>query len=523
MTAFAARSRGDGSGARPVGEALAFWLPAAMAAGYAAWFWSNPIGGGAWSPFGDNPMHGDSKFLIDFNRYRTAGYPVFLDAVAAVFGSADAAPKVQLVLTAASVWFLAWSAARAAAAPRLAPALALALFAASSAARFHAYILTEALFVPLLCVMAGFLALAAARPALGAAFAAALACGLAIAARPAGLGLLAVWPALLWFAWGRLAGRRLRFAAAIAAPLAACALAEAAAWRAAHPAPVERPNVAGRMLFAKAHTTEARTPPRLAADADAAAFLADARAAAAPARALAAAAPDWRTRAFALEYAESRFFIAFYRDPFLPRAAALAARRGTTVDGFLGAAALAALLAAPGEWARNAWTHYRALWTHHSIYGAEFLRRRGAWLARIDDLRARGGETSAPARRGPQPEWLAAANRAATAASFLASIAVLAAAALRRSRGPGPGAALAAAALCALAVHGYFALSAAVNHVHMRYSAAMWPLQVTYCALPVWLAVRAISERAARRRSPCRRRALRRDRIRRACPERVDG
>ena len=486
---------------RPSGETLAFGAPAVMAAAYVAWFWSNPIGGGAWSPLGDDPMHGDAIGYIRFNRYRTAGYPVFLDLVAAVFGSVEAAPRVQLALAAASVWFLAWSAARAAAAPRLAPALALALFAASSAARFHAYILTEALFVPLLCVMAGFLALAVARPVPGAAGAAALACGLAIAVRPAGIGLLAVWPALLWLAWGRLAGRRLRFAAAIAAPLAACALAEAAAWRAAHPALVERPNLAGRMLFAKAHMTEARTPPRLAADADTAAFLAGARAAAAPARALATAAPDWRTRAFALEYAESRFFIAFYRDPFLPRVAALAARRGTTVDGFLGAAALSTLLAAPGEWARNAWTHYRALWTHHSIYGAEFLRRRGAWLARIDDLRARGGEAAAPARRGPQPEWLAAANRAATAASFLASIAVLAAAALRRPRGVGggPGAALAAAALCALAVHGYFALSAAVNHVHLRYAAAMWPLQAVYCALPAWLAVRAIAARAARR------------------------
>ena len=499
MTAFAARIRGGGSGSRPVGAALAFWLPAAMAAGYAAWFWSNPIGGGAWSPFGDGPMHGDSKFLIDFHRYRTAGYPVFLDAVAAVFGSAEAAPRVQLVLTAGSVWFLAWAAARAAAAPGLAPALALALFAASSAARFHAYILTEALFVPLLCVMAGFLALAAARPAPRTAFAAALACGLAIAARPAGLGLLAVWPALLWLAWGRLAGRRLRFAAAIAAPLAACGLAEAAVWRAAHPAPVERPNVAGRMLFAKAHATEARPPPGLAADADTAAFLADTRATTAPARALAAAAPDWRTRAFALEYAESRLFIAFYRDPFLPRAEALAARRGTTVDGVLGAAALSTLLAAPGEWARNAWTHYRALWTHHSIYGAEFLRRRGAWFARLDGPRALGVEAAPPARRGPQPAWLAAANRAATAASFFVSIAALAAAAPCRPRGAGPGAAVAAAALCALAVHGYFALSAAVNHVHLRYAAAMWPLQAAYCVLLAWLAVRAVAARARRR------------------------
>ena len=147
------------------GETLAFGAPAVMAAAYVAWFWSNPIGGGAWSPFGDDPMYGDAIGYIHFNRYRTAGYPVFLDLVAAVFGSVEAAPRVQLALAAASVWLLAWSAARAAAAPGLAPALALVLFAVSSATRFHAYILSEALFVPLLCVMAGLLALAAARPA----------------------------------------------------------------------------------------------------------------------------------------------------------------------------------------------------------------------------------------------------------------------------------------------------------------------------------------------------------------------
>ena len=485
---------------RRAGAAALSWGPAALAAGYAVVFWLAPDpGGAAWRVLAGplEPMQADSRSFIAFDPRRTAGYPLFLDLVAAVFGSVAAAPKVQLALAAASAWFLGWSFARAMGAPWLAAVLVPAALAASAAARFHAYILSEALFVPLSCAMAGFLALAAARPTARAAFAAALACGLAAAVRPSGAALLAVWPLLLWFVWGRIAGRRARFAAAIAAPLALCAAAEWAAWRAAHPDAPARPTVAGRLLFAKSLLVEPEPPPP--ADAELAAFIAEARSAAAPFRVLAAGAPDWRARTILLERGQFLLWEPIYARLFRERAKALAARRGTVPDRLLGAAALRGLLAAPGEWAANAWVHYRGLWTQYSIAGPDFARRSGAWVARLDDLPAVRAALpeDRTGRRRPAPRWAAALNGAATSVSFLASLAALAAAALRRLRsgagGLDPG--LAAAALAALAVHASFALLALVNYAHLRYAAAAWPLQAAYCA-----ALAALALRWARRR-----------------------
>ena len=480
---------------RRAGAAAAFWTPAALAAGYVAFFWLAPDpGGAAWRVLGGalEPMQADSRSYIAFDPRRTAGYPLFLDLVEAVFGSVEAAPKVQLALAAASAWLLGWSFARAMGAPWLAAVLVPAALAASAAARFHAYILSEALFVPLLCVMAGLLALAAARPTARAAFAAALACGLAAAVRPSGMALLAVWPLLLWFVWGRIAGRRARFAAAIAAPLALCAAAEWIAWRAAHPDAPERPTVAGRLLFAKSLLIEQEPPS--AADAELAALVAETRAAAAPFRALAAGAPGWRARTILLERGQFLLWAPIYGFRFRERVEMLAARRGTVPDRLLGAAALRALLAAPGEWAANAWVHYRGLWTQYSIAGPDFARRRGAYVARLDDLpavRAALPEDRTGLRR-PAPRWAAALNGAVTSVSFLASLAALAAAAGRRFRagsaGLDPG--LAAAALAALAVHASFALFALVNYAHLRYAAATWPLQAAYCAALAALALR---------------------------------
>ena len=501
MTAPAARIRGGVSDSRPAGAALAFWLPAAMAAGYAAWFWSNPIGGGAWSPFGDGPMHGESESYLRPNSRRATGYPLFLHSAIFVFGSVEAVPRVQLALAAASAWFLGWSAGRAARAPWLAPALAGALFAAFAAVRLHAYILSEALFLPLSCAALGLLALNAARPAARTACAAALACGLAIMTRPAGLGLLAAWPALLWFVWGRLAGRRLRFAAAAALPLALCALAEGAAWRAFHPDIAERPNIANRQMFAKALLTEEE--PAAALDAELAGFLADARSLAAPLRAVVAGAPDWRTRTFLLERAQHGLLYPFWPSEFRPRLEAAAERRGTTPHRLVGVVARAALLGAPLGWMANAGLHYRALWSNYAIYDADAARRRADGLARFDDVPILRDSPMPGRPRDAAPGPVAALNAAGTWASFLLSLAAIGAAAWRRARAGAGGVdgALALAALSALAVHGYFATTALLHFVQLRYSAAMWPIQAVYCVLLAAWALRAMLRRAGSERS----------------------
>ena len=493
---LAARIRGGKPGLRPVDAALAFWLPGAMAAGYVVWFWSNPIGGGAWSPFGDSPIHGESESYLLPNRHRPAGYPLFLRAAIAVFGSVEAVPRVQLALTAAAAWLLGWSAGRAARAPWLASALAAAAFAAFAVVRLHAYILSEAMFLPLLCAALGLLALTAARPAARTACAAALACGLAIAMRPGGVGMLAVWPALLWLMWGRIAARRLRFMAAIAVPLALCFLAEGAVWRAFHPDIAERPNIANRMLFSKVLLMEPE--PAAALDAELAGFFAEARSRAAPLRAVVAGAPDWRTRTFLLERAQHGLTQPFWRSEFSPWLKAAAARRGTTPNRLAGVIARAALLGAPLSWMENAGLQYRALWSNYAIYDADTARRRVDGLARFDDIPTLRNSPMPGRPRDPAPGPVAALNAAGAWASFLLSLAAIAAAAWRRTRAGADGvdAALALAALSALAVHGYFATCALINYVHLRYSVATWPIQAVYCvSLAAW------ALRAARRRA----------------------
>ena len=145
--------------------------------------------------------------------------------------------------------FLGWSVHRAFRSPffALAPVVALMLY--PRIADLHGYILTESVFISLLCLMA--IALSAHRPTWRWMAVAALACGLAITFRPAGLSLLVVWPFLFWLTWRRCEGRRLALAAAVVAPIALCLVAESVIWHASHDSE-SRPNVADSHFTAKA-------------------------------------------------------------------------------------------------------------------------------------------------------------------------------------------------------------------------------------------------------------------------------
>ena len=155
------------------------WLAAAsvLALGYAALSWWNPVGAGGWAPFGPSMATPDSAsyLRLDADPRTWAGYPAFLALVVGLFGTPEAVPPIQAAITAASALFLARAAARVSGAPLLAPVAALAVLAPSAASRFDAYLLSEALFVPLLVAALGCAALAAARPT-AARFAAGAAC-----------------------------------------------------------------------------------------------------------------------------------------------------------------------------------------------------------------------------------------------------------------------------------------------------------------------------------------------------------
>ena len=78
------------------------WLFLLAAAAYGAFFWSEPIGAGRWSPLGESAIvAGDSESYREFGggrwASRWAGYPVFLDLVGAFSGSPEAVPRARLL------------------------------------------------------------------------------------------------------------------------------------------------------------------------------------------------------------------------------------------------------------------------------------------------------------------------------------------------------------------------------------------------------------------------------------------
>lgn len=492
-----------------VGWKLSPWLLIALAAGYVICFWFDPIGDAIWSPLGRNMLHNDSPGYIRFWSERSAGYPVFLNLITIVFGSVQVAPKVQLVLLAVAVSFLGWSVYRTFSAPYFAPTMVLVLFGLSAVSKFHAYILSEALFISLLCTMMGCLIMLVAYPTVRLAAVAALTCGLAITVRPAGLSLLAIWPPLIWFIWGRCAGKRWRLVAAVAAPLVLCYVTESAIWHRVHGGDrTDRPHRVDYHLFGAVLMMESEPSVQ---DDQLGAFVAEARRAWGPGRDLVRNAPDWQTRTLLARYFEvAGHYVASRGNPsFRGRIKQLAEQRETSVHRLLGYVGWSALLAAPEEWATNAWLHYRGLWAHHSIYGMNFIRRYAAYTE--------GQDVTAPIRmppgfhvlppRGPLPLMAAFLNRLATVAAFLASALVVGLAVWQRlgkvsqepllgrrvgsaSRMKSPDDDLVAAAMAAIVVHGYFLATAMFAATNLRYSATMWTFEALYSLLLVRWALR---------------------------------
>ena len=484
---------------------LAPWLLIALAAGYVLCFWFDPIGDDIWSPLGRDMLHNDSPGYIGFWAERSAGYPVFLNLITVVFGSVQAAPKVQLVLLAAAVSFLGWSVYRTFSAPYFAPTLVLILFGLSAVSKFHAYILSEALFISLLCTMMGCLIMLVVRPTVRLAAVAALTCGLAITVRPVGLSLLAIWPPLIWFIWGRCAGKRWRLAMAVVAPLVLCYAVEGVIWHRVHRDIGFRPNRVDHLLFGTVLMMESE--PFVQND-HLAALVAEARRAWSPGRELVRNAPDWQMQTLLARFFEvAGHYIVGRGSPSLRgQIKKLSEQRGEIrANRLLREVGWSALLAAPEEWAANVWLHYRGLWAHHSIYGMDLARRYVAYTE--------GRDVTAPIRmppglqvlppRGPLPQMVVSLNRLATVAALLASVLVVGLALWQRLRkvaqesplvekrgGPAsrvksPDDDLVVAAMAAIVVHGYFLATAMFAAVNLRYSATMWTFEALYSLLLV--------------------------------------
>ena len=329
-------------------EAAFPWLLALLAVGYTAFHWSDPV-----------TLAPDSGGYLRFSEHRTAGYPLFLRAVETLFGTTDAAQKAQLVIAASAFAFLSWSVHRAFRSPffALAPVVALMLY--PRIADLHGYILTESIFISLLCLMIRAIALSAHHPTWRWMALAALACGLAITIRPAGISLLVIWPFLFWLAWRCCEGRRLALAAAVVTPIALCLLAESAVWHASHDSE-SRPSLADRHLFAKALIIE---PGPSLSDPELAGIVAVGREVMAPARELIAGAPSHYARVRLLAEFEVTGQHATYSRVFSPEVRAVADRRGLEEHRVVAQIGRPAILSSPVAWIGNALTHYTGLWS----------------------------------------------------------------------------------------------------------------------------------------------------------------
>ncbi len=462
------------------------WLLALLAIAYVALHWSQPL-----------TLWPDSGGYLAFSKHRPAGYPLFLDAVELLFGTTDAAPKVQLVIAAAAFAFLGWSLHRAFRSSLFALLPVVALMLYPRITDLHAYILTESIFISLLCLMIGGIALALRRPSWRWTALAALVCGLAITVRPAALSLQVVWPFLLWLTWSRTERRRLALASAVIVPVALCMLAETLLWHAHHDSP-SRPNLVDRHLFAKSLLIDSE--PSLS-DPELAAIVSMGREVFAPGRALIADAPS--------HYARTRLLVDFevaaqhstYSRVFFPLVREVAGRRGVDEHRLLARLGRPAILSQPVAWMRNALAHYLGLWFPYWAHvSPAVLDEYQPYIegAEPDEL---FGDSPIFGHKEPPGPRLAFAVRTTLAAGLAVSLLTFALAAWQRlraaDRSPDPRLALAATA--GLAVHAHFLLIGLTGVVATRYAGAMAPLLAVCGVLTAsWLLEKILAWRESR-------------------------
>lgn len=437
-----------------------------LALGYVTLHWSQALN-----------LAPDSGGYLQFGQHRTAGYPLFLWAVDAVFGSTDAAPKVQLVIAAAAFAFLGWSIHRASRSRVLSLAAVIALMLYPRIADLHGYILTESIFISLLCLMTGSIALVCYRPSWRWVAVSALACGLAITVRPAGLSLLVVWPFLFWLAWQRWRGRRAVMVASAVVPIALCLIGESMAWHAYHDSG-SRPNLADRHLFAKALVIEPQ--PRMP-DPEFAAIVAMGRDVMAPARALIANAPNPYGRARLLAEFEVTAQHQAYRRLFSPAVRNLARQRGLEEHRLLAQISRSAILSEPVAWAGNGISHYLGLWirafatpTSRKEYQSYIDRTEpNPLFERIQSFH----------RALPHASWSRVAFYFAMTVSPLIILVAATLAVWQRLRQACPDHRLGVAAIGALAVHSHLLFVGMFGVMTARYADSMAPLVAAAGAL----------------------------------------
>ena len=458
---------------------------------------------------------GDSPAYLAFCAECTAVYPLFLDAVAALFGTVDAVANIQLVLVAAALAFLGLAVRRAFDAPLAALILVAFLGGWPHLAWLHSQIMTESLFIFCVAALVGSLALLLRQPTWWAAASVSLACGLAITVRPAGASLAPLLAVALWLIWPQCAGRRWAIVAALIAPATLCVLSEIAIWRAHHGEP-SRPSMTNRNLLSKVLLI---APAPMAVDPELAQVIAHARTLMAPGRELVGNAPTQQMKVYLLCILEGSLLgnRAFARaiDPLLE---AVADVRGQRLLDLQGQVVRHVFMAQPASWFGNALTHYWGQWSSYWMFSSsaessyrDYVEALATKPLFADIRLLPPSPTLSSTRHWRLPialwDW---AFKWMMLASFAASFAAIGLALWRRFRRGVADRDLALAALCGLGVHGYFLLCGLFSIATDRYTFAMLPMAAVCGTLLVrWASYRAllrydleqgISERIATKR-----------------------
>ena len=425
----------------------------------------------------------DTVTYIHFWQTRTSGYPLFLRLTNTAFGVVEGAFQVQLALSAAAYAFLGWSVYKVFHAPILALVLVYFLVFHPDLAQYQSYILTESLFITLLCVMMGTLMMLLVKPTWWLAAVSALACGLAIMLRPVAVSLLLIWPIVLWFIWRRCDGRCIRVVAAIVVPIALCLLADNAIWRTQH-GPGTRNDLVNIHVFAKAMMIE---PEPIGLDGELARFVSRAREMMAPARELIEGAPDQRTRAYLLARFEAAAQYRTYRR-LVSYEKRLLDQSGSDTYQIRGQAGWAALTSAPVAWLKNAIVHYWGLWTavwERGNFTPDSAMRYNAYIkdTYVESLHGPVFEDAVYISHKVEPEGRM--YRWGLMLGFCASLLSVAFAVSQRMcrSMDATDNRLVAAGLAGLMVHGYFLVVGLFAFGLGRYATVMFPLLAVCCLL----------------------------------------
>ena len=429
---------------------------------------------------------GDSHSYLTFHPTSTATYPLFLDAVAAFFGTVEVVGQIQLVLAAIALVFFGFAMRRAFNAPLMSLILVAFFGNWPHLTLQHSHVMTESLFVSCIYVLLGFLMLLLRRPSWSTAASASLACGLAITLRPAGVTLAPLLVVALWLIWHQCADNRKVIAAALILPVALCLWGESALWKAHHNQHY-RPNGANMHLFAKALLI---TPAPTVADAELARMIAHGREVMALGRELVESAPSLQAKIYLLVKFEVTAHHKTYWRAIAPLMQSVAATRGQTDNDLRGEAGRAVLMSEPASWLGNGLTHYWGMWSSFWIFDPQFVASFQAYVEDVKDVKdvAEHGlvadtqaldvlSPSGSVRHLRLPKvWFDEVFYWLMLVSFAVSFLAIGPALWQRFLRGVADRELALAAVCALAVHAHFLLCGFVGSAADRYAIVMLPM-----------------------------------------------